>query len=349
MGKDIFIRILVALTFFSIFAVGLLIIRKGSDPATFSEVKTYAPTPTPKSTFPLSIDYERSLSYPGSDIVIGEKLEGGSNYKKYIASYTSDGLKIYGLLTVPDGQIPPGGFPTIIFNHGYIPPKQYSTTASYASYVDVFSRSGFVVFKPDYRGNGESEGNPEGAYISPDYTNDVLNALASVRKLPYVNKNKIGMWGHSMGGNISLRSMVITKDLKAVVIWSGVVGSYEDLFYRWNPAVHTSAADQDIATHLSDIKQILVSLYGEPTASSDFWRGIDPYNYLSNVTAKVQLHQGLADDTVPPLFSEHLKSALEQDGKTTEYFTYEGADHNISQGFNQAMERSVEFFKKNLK
>jgi len=45
----------------------------------------------------------RKQDYPGSDIVIEQTLTPGANYNQYIASYKSDGLKIYALLTVPTG------------------------------------------------------------------------------------------------------------------------------------------------------------------------------------------------------------------------------------------------------
>lgn len=96
--------------------------------------------------------------------------------KNNLASYISDGLKIYGLLTIPIGEKPKVGWPVIIFNHGYIPPNQYRTTERYISYVDGFARNGYIVFKSDYRGNGSSEGQPEGSYYSPAYSIDVLNA-----------------------------------------------------------------------------------------------------------------------------------------------------------------------------
>ena len=46
------------------------------------------------------------------------------------------------------------------------------------------------------------------------------------------------MWGHSMGGYITLRAMVISDRVRAGVIWGGVVGAYPDLFLRAaNPAI----------------------------------------------------------------------------------------------------------------
>lgn len=64
---------------------------------------------------PLSIEYMRKKTYPGSDIEIEETLPNGSNYDRYIVSYKSDGFKIFALLTVPQGDKPKTGWPVIVF------------------------------------------------------------------------------------------------------------------------------------------------------------------------------------------------------------------------------------------
>jgi len=304
---------------------------------------------TESVSFPLQISAMRERAYPGSDIVIEETLPSGA-YRRYIASYTSDGLKTYGLLTVPGGDPPVGGWPVIIFNHGYIPPEQYRTTERYVDYVDAFARSGYIVFKPDYRGHGNSEGKPEGAYYSPAYTIDVLNAVASIERYTDANPNEIGMWGHSLGGNITLRAMVISKDIKAGVIWGGVVGTYEELLTKWRRSTPWAPSDREIAGHITSIRQRLLTTYGSPEQNPDFWHSIDPRFYLSDISGPLQLHQGLSDTEVPPLFSESLTNDLEKIGKPVEYYTYEGTDHNISgPSFALAIERSIEFFNKYLK
>lgn len=78
-------------------------------------------------------------------INIEETLSSGSNYSRYIASYKSEGYKIYALLTIPTGEKPVSGWPVIIFNHGYIPPAQCRTTERYIAYTDAFSRKGNCV------------------------------------------------------------------------------------------------------------------------------------------------------------------------------------------------------------
>lgn len=306
--------------------------------------------PVKQSLFPLSIEAMRQKSYPGSDIVIEDTLVSGSNYQRYIASYKSDGLKIYALLTIPKEEKPKDGFPVIIFNHGYIPPEQYQTTERYVAYVDAFARNGYIVFKPDYRGHGQSEGKPEGAYYSPAYTTDVLNAVASIKKYKQVNPNKIGMWGHSLGGNITLRVMVVSKDIKAGVIWAGVVGTYQELMTKWIRVKPWQPSPREAAEHVRSIRQHLEQQYGTPEKNPVFWQIIDPRYYLKDISGPIELHQGLADEEVPPLFSESLANDLKKAGKTVELFEYKGADHNISEpAFSLAMIRSVTFFDKYLK
>ena len=122
----------------------------------------------------------RAREYPGSDIVIEQVLDPGVNYNRYYVSYLSEGLKIYALMTVPHGEKPATGWPVIIFNHGFIPPDVYVTTERYIAYVDLIARSGYIVFRSDYRGHGNSEGEAGGAYSRPDYTVDVLNAVSSM-------------------------------------------------------------------------------------------------------------------------------------------------------------------------
>jgi len=126
------------------------------------------------------IEAMRRQEYPGSEIIIEQTLDPGVNYNRYYAYYMSDGLKIYGLLTIPKGEQPATGWPAIVFNHGYIPPDVYRTTERYIAYVDNLANHDYVVFRIDYRGHDRSDGEARGAYGDPGYTVDVLNAVASL-------------------------------------------------------------------------------------------------------------------------------------------------------------------------
>ena len=241
----------------------------------------------------LTIDYLRGLDYAG-EIVVEDVLAPGSNYDRYLVSYQSEGLKNYAYMTIPRGQKPVTGWPAIIFNHGYIPPEVYRSTERYIAYTDGFARNGYVVFRPDYRGHGFSEGEARGAYGFPDYTIDVLNGLAAVKQHPDVDANRIGMWGHSMGGYITLRSMLVDEEIKAGVIWAGVVASYPDLINNWrrSPSPSQTTAPPNPTRRW---RAQLTERYGEASEDSPFWRSISANSYLDELTAPIQIHHGTAD------------------------------------------------------
>lgn len=307
---------------------------------------------------PLSIESLRKGEYSGSEIIIEETLGPGSNYQRYIVSYKSEGLKIYALLTIPNGTPGDAGWPAIVFNHGYIQPSQYRTTERYIAYTDGFSRNGYVLLRPDYRGHGNSEGEALGGYGSNDYTIDILNAVSSVKKLKdplnvnsqklIVDPSRIGMWGHSMGGFITLRSMVVNKDVKAGVIWGGVVVSHTDLLRNWKRGTSTFTPPP-IPSGARRWRQTLIDKYGEPENNPEFWNSISANSFLSDISGPIQLHHGEADSSVPVEFSKKLNEQMKSVGKEVELFTYPGDDHDMTSNFSSAMQRSIDFFDKYLK
>jgi len=312
--------------------------------ATPTLTPTWTPTPT---LFPMSIAAMRLRSYPGSDIVIVKELDPGANYRRYYAYYLSEGLKIYALLTVPDGDMPPGGWPAIVFNHGYIPPEVYRTTERYIAYVDSLARHGYIVFRIDYRGNDQSEGEARGAYGDPGYTVDVLNAVSSIERFPQANPEEIGMWGHSMGGFLTLRAMVISHDIKAGVIWSGVVGSYPEMLYNWHHRESTaSITPQPAATSW---RSGWLGTFGTPEQNPEFWNSISATSYLADLSGPLQLHHAPTDEEVPVAFSIRLAELGREAGHPVDLYIYDQDNHNLANNFSTAMARTIQFFDKYLK
>ena len=315
---------------------------------TATSTETETPTATPTLFF-MSIAALRQGSYPGSDIVIERELESGSNYHRYYASYLSDGLKIYALLTIPFGDPPENGWPVIIFNHGYIPPEVYRSTERYVNYVGRLAEAGYIVLRSDYRGHGSSEGEAEGAYGDPGYLTDVLNAVASAKRLPQADPNHIGMWGHSMGGYLTLRAMVIASDIQAGVIWGGVVAPYPDLFARGNIYVTPTPLPNGTAEpDRRGWRQWLVE-FGTREENPAFWDSLSANSYLTDLSGPIQLHHGTADKDVPLAASETLYAEMQAAGMPVEFYTYKDDNHNLSGYFTTAMNRTIAFFDTYLK
>jgi len=303
-----------------------------------------SPTPTPFQE--ITIPYLRSREYKSS---IGEfsEVRTYANYTSYLTSYTSDGLKINAQITKPVGEMPIDGWPAIIFIHGYIPPAQYETLTKYVDYVDYLARNGFVVFKIDLRGHGSSEGTAGGGYFGSDYIVDTLNAYAALQASDFVNSKKIGLWGHSMAGNIVLRSMAAKMDIPAVVIWAGAVFSYSDrIKYGLND---NSYRPPQTITQRQNRQRAIYDKHGEFDANSPFWKQVTPTNYLMDIQGAIQLHHAVNDDVVNIGYSRDLVPLLDKAKVVHEFYEYQSGGHNINgTSFVLAMQRTVEFFKKYL-
>lgn len=301
----------------------------------------------------ITIEYLRNREIKGSEINFEEELANGPNYHQHIVSYISEGNKLYGLLTIPFGEPPAGGYKAIVFNHGYIPPEAYRTTERYIAYVDYLARSGFVVFKIDYRGHGKSQGEPTGSYFSPGYTIDAISALKSLQMLDIIDPQGIGMWGHSMAGNLVLRAMLIESDIQAGVIWAGAVYSYDDFAkYGINDNTYRPPANPDnqgASSNRRGRSQEIFDTYGRPDTQVDFWKAVSLTENIAFLNSPLQLHHAEDDTVVNISYSFDLAAVLQKNNKKYEFYSYAGGGHNlISPYFDQAILRTVEFFRENL-
>lgn len=312
----------------------------------FQNKKLSSPSPSPFLFQELTIPYLRERIY---DSRLGElkTYNDLANYTSFLTSYDSDGLKVNGLLTEPKGEKPPSGWPAIIFIHGYIPPTEYRTTERYIAYVDYLARNGFVVFKIDLRGNGDSEGEPGGVYYSSDYVIDALNAYSALQNSGFVDSKKIGLWGHSMAGNVVLRSLAAKPDIPAAVIWAGAGYTYTDLSeYRLRDlSYRPQPSDTERARKRTQIR----ALYGDPDPANWFWKLVIPVNYLSDYKGAIQLNHAVDDDVVDIRYSRGLNEILNKTQIPHEFNEFLNGGHNITDpSFTPAMQKTVEFFKKYL-
>ena len=77
-----------------------------------SETEDIVSTPIPFEE--LTIPYLRNREY-SSNLGNMEKVSENASYTSYLTTYSSDGLKVYGLLTHPVGNKPESGWPAVVF------------------------------------------------------------------------------------------------------------------------------------------------------------------------------------------------------------------------------------------
>lgn len=324
-----------------ILSLGLLVFKNKSQIVKTSPL----PSSEPFAFQELTIPYLRNKAYQ-SKLGSLEKYEEYETYTSYLTNYNSDGLGINGLLTIPNGDNKK--FPAIVFVHGYIAPTIYQTTEKYEDYVNYLARNGFVVFKIDLRGHGDSEGTSGGAYYSSDYIVDTLNAYAALQSSGFVNPNKIGLWGHSMAGNIVLRSLVAKTDIPAAVIWSGAGFTYSDL--QKYGISDSSYRPPEIPTEHQKNRKEIFEKYGSFNDNSWFWKQVTPISYLSDFKGAIQLNAATDDDVVNIGYSRDLNAVLEKTQIPHELHEYPVGGHNIKGVyFDQAMQNTVDYYNKYLK
>jgi len=303
------------------------------------------PTPTGYYLQEITMPYLLGRSYESKlgDLV---KYQESATHTSYLTSYDSDGFKVNGLLTVPKSSST-RKFPAIVFVHGYIAPTIYKTTEKYTAYVDYLARSGFVVFKIDLRGHGESEGEAGGAYYSSDYVIDTLNAYSALQNADFVDADAVGLWGHSMAGNVTFKAFAVQRNVPALVIWAGAGYTYSDLLaYRLND---NSYRPPDTDSVRARKRQVMRDTYGEFDPNSWFWKQVPATNYLDGVTGAVELHHAVNDSVVGIGYSRDLMKVLDGTSIKHELYEYSSGGHNIeSPAFNVAMQRTVDFFRANL-
>ncbi|NJL34905.1 MAG: peptidase, partial [Chloroflexaceae bacterium] len=174
-------------------------------------------TPTPDPVAGLTIPDLRTRAYGSEgDINIGEIYNYGAGYTTYRISYPADGLRLTGLLHVPDGA---GPFPVIIANRGHIDRAIYQPGMDSRAFSDVMARNGYLVVAPDYRGYAGGDEGPNPFYTG--YYADVINLIPMAQRLPMARPGKVGMWGHSRGASITVAATtILTDQIAAAVVYA---------------------------------------------------------------------------------------------------------------------------------
>ena len=227
----------------------------------------------------------------------------------------------------------------MVLNHGYIEPSIYVTGQGLMREQDYLARAGFVVLHTDYRGHAASDpASAQSRETRLGYTRDTINAVESVKRLRYVDPDRVAMLGRSMGGGVTYNALVVKPGLvRAAVVFAPVSSDFVDNFNRWTVRERPEAA------------AAAYRRYGTPTQDPDFYRGLSARSHFGRITEPVLIHHGTDDESCPVRWSRTSQRLLLRAGVDSRLEIYQGEHHAFGPQWPLSMERTVRFLRRHLR
>jgi dipeptidyl aminopeptidase/acylaminoacyl peptidase len=255
-----------------------------------------------------------------------------------------DGQKVPAWLFVPKGLDRTKKHPAIVWIHGDGVNQGYDgwhvqrNYAVYYSFHQYLLQKGYVVIMPDYRGSiGYGKAWREGVYmdVGGKDAKDAWMVTTYLKTLPYVDMDRVGVWGLSYGGFFTLIAVTDQPKLfRAAVDVAGVADYamyYEDPYHGGWTASRIGTPDQHPAVYAN----------------------ASPLSHMDRLERPLLVLHGTSDVNVPYLHSVRLLDELLKKGKgdLVSFMTYPGEFHYFTREhvLRDAWHRVEDFFDANLK
>lgn len=307
--------------------------------------------------YPYTIEGMRQHPIQPGKVEVGQIEAKTDIYTRYVFRYPSDGLTITGVMQIPVlGHAP---FPVIVMNHGYFNREDYHSGDGTDRAAEYLNKHGYLTLSSDYRSWGGSDVGPSMYYSG--LAIDVATLVKAVASIPEADPSRIGMWGHSMGGGVSMKVLMLDTAVKAAVLYSTVSADDSEVLGRWGLGCigDILAGEHQFGCNSSDIIPLdlppdLIKAYYESSMDPGFLLQTSPIHHLDLVTVPIEINfgtkDGLTQAGTPPQWSRELYDALRAAGKQAELFGYEGEFHSFNgDNWIAFMERSAHFFDQYVK
>jgi len=164
----------------------------------------------------------------------------------------------------------------------------------------------------------------------------LLNLLALVRQqsgsaglLEKADGSRIGLWGHSMGGSIVMRALIVDQEVKAGLLYAAIHSNEEFNLAHFEK---DGRGNEKVIAPASALAKI------------------SPLNYLGEINAPISIHHGGLDDVVPIEWSRDLCERLTDMGKDVQCKEYPDQLHTFqNSGDIDFMNDMIAFFDKYVK
>lgn len=242
----------------------------------------------------------------------------------------AENQKLYYRLTKPSDFESGKKYPVLLYVYGG-PHVQKVQKAWDDPLVQVMARRGYVVFSIDNRGSdrrGKIFEEPLFRQLAGVEVIDQLEGIKWLKSQPFVDANRIGVFGWSYGGYMSLMLLAKASDQFAC----GVAGA---------PVTDWLLYDTHYTERYMD----------HPKNNVDGYQDSSVFTHLEGLKSPLMLVHGMADDNVLFTHTTKLMSALQERGVAFELMTYPGGKHSIALPWmkKHAYNAIVDFFDRKLK
>lgn len=187
--------------------------------------------------------------------------------------------------------------PAVIICHGF------SGSKSQLKFVKLsreLVKKNIVSLRFDFSGHSDSEGNPENFTIKQEIK-DLEAAFKFLSQLSFVDRKRIGLLGHSLGGVIVSLFAVNYPKIKTLVLWAPALNQRK-LFKKWYTPAQIKKLQKQGYLDLEDFR-IGIKYFNE-AKSRDFT------DEMMKLKVPILIIHGAKDDVVPVGESRRLFKLL---------------------------------------
>lgn len=277
------------------------------DPNCVHFVDTHSDVLRPPQVHLCASDGERVVTLEANELP--EREEYHWIEPQFVTLEAEDGTPLHGRLTLPLGFSPGHTYPTIVKVYGGPHAQTVSNAWDPSLYAQLFAQQGYVVFELDNRGMG-NRGKRFGAalhlHMGGVEVTDQLVGVEYLKGMPYVDPARIGVFGWSYGGYMTLMCMCRAPE----VFRAGVAVA---------PVTDWKLYDTHYTEHYM----------GHPAENEAGYRESSVLTHIENLQGRLLLVHGMADDNVLFQNSVLLMDALQRGRIPFEMMAYPGKKHGI--------------------
>jgi dipeptidyl-peptidase-4 len=244
----------------------------------------------------------------------------------------ADGATLHASLIKPRDFDPARKYPVLVYTYGGPHVQLVRDAWQGANFLwnQMMAQKGFLVFTVDNRGSSGRGHAFESAILRRFGEVELADQLAGVawlKRQPYVDGERVGIWGWSFGGYMTCLAMLRAGDtFKAGFAGAPVTD------WRYYDTIYTER------------------YMGLPQDNPDGYRDSSPVNYAAGLSGKLLVAHASGDDNVHFGNTLGLADKLVEAQKYAEFLIYANRGHGISDAAARIhiFNRVTQFFLENL-